>query len=265
MSIHHWETARGAQLFYAQVTAREVIVGSHFGSGHTDSAGACTHAEFLAGRFQEDVRHDLGEACLQAMLAAVLGAPSDPAFAAEHARVREAQAVLDAIPRDATLPALLAAPGVVHGRWTLYHGCPVALAAPDATLAVDCALHAVVRPQGGPAVTHTLPGYVSGAVFAGGVWVLNVGGVLAFDTEGRRRSPEALTRAPWGATLRGWDVYAAGERVLFTYAWFDANDGGPGVCEFRPDAGFVGHCPLEAAPPSVPTPAAYVHRSDADD
>ena len=44
------------------------------------------------------------------------------------------RAVLDALPVDPSLPALLAAPGVVHGQWALYHGCPVSLAAPGATL-----------------------------------------------------------------------------------------------------------------------------------
>jgi hypothetical protein len=264
MPNHNWEVSHGPRVCYAQVTAREVIVGQHYGSGHTDSAGVCSHAEFLAGRFQDLVRENLGEACLEEMLATVRGAPNDLAFAAERARRRGVQAVLDALPVDPSLPALLAAPGLVHGQWALYHGCPVALAAPDATFSIDRELHAVVHPRGGPAVKHTLPGYVSGAVFAGGVWVLNVGGVWAADTEGRRRSPEALAREPWGAMLRGWDVYAAGERVLFTYKWFDGNDGGPGVCEFRPDAGFVGHCLLDAPPPSAPTPEVYLRAPDAD-
>ena len=264
MPNHNWEVSHGPRVCYAQVTAREVVVGSHYGSGHTDSAGVCSHAEFLAGRFQDIVRDDLGEACLREMIDAVRGAPNDLAFAAERARLQAVRSVLDALPTDPSLPALLAAPGVVHGQWALYHGCPVALAALGATLSLDRELHAVVRPSHGPAVTHTLPGYVSGAVFAGGVWLLNIGGVLAFDTEGRRRSPEALAHEPWGTTLRGWDVYAAGERLLFTHKWFDANDGGPGVCEFRPDVGFVGHCPLDAPPPSAPTPAEYVQRPDAD-
>lgn len=262
MSKHHWESTHGPRVVYAQVTAREVIVGQHSGSGHTDSAGVCSHAEFLAGRFQDIVRADLGEACLQEILAAIRDAPNDLAFAAQRARLRAVQAMLAAVPTDPSLPALLDAPEVIAGHWRLYHGCPITLEAADASLSIDRELHAVVHPQSGPAVTHTLPGYVSGAVFAAGVWVLNVGGVLAFDPLGRRRSPEALAADPWGTMLRGWDVYAVGARVLFAYTWFDAQDGDPGVCEFRPDVGFVGHCALDAPPPSPPTPAAYRRKPD---
>jgi hypothetical protein len=258
MATTNWEVTRGRQVCYAQVTAREVIVGSHSGSGHTDSAGACSHAEFLAGRFQDLVRSDLGEATLQEMIAAVRAAPENPAFAAEFARVRGVRALLLAMPHDPDLPALLAWPDRVDGQWPLHEGCPVALTGGGAALFIDRALNAVVTPPGDPPVRHTLPGYVSGAVFAAGVWALNIGGLFALDPTGRRRSPEALAAAPWGTLLRGWDVYAVGERILYAYRWFDAADGGPGVCEFRPDAGFVGHCPLDATPRPAPRPAGWV-------
>lgn len=98
MATTNWEVTRGRQVCYAQVTAREVIVGSHYGSGHTDSAGACSHAEFLAGRFQDLVRSDLGETTLQEMIATVRAAPENPAFAAESS-LDLALAVLTVAPR----------------------------------------------------------------------------------------------------------------------------------------------------------------------
>jgi hypothetical protein len=255
MSKTNWEVQRGPETCYAQVTAREVVVGSHYGSGHTDSAGVCSHAEFLAGRFQDLVRSDLGEAILNEVLAAVGGAPDNPDFRAARARIDAVKAMLAALPRDAALPALLAAPDRVDGQQALHHGCPVTLPGPGATLSIDRALHAKVAPLGGPPVTHDLPGYVSGALFAAGVWVLNIGGLFALDPTGRRRSPESLAAPPWGTTLRGWDVYAVGERVLFVYRFYDAQDGDPGVCAFRPDAGFVGHFVLEEMPTPRPAPS----------
>jgi hypothetical protein len=56
---------------YAEVSASEVIVGSHAGSGHTDFAGACSHAEFLGGHLQDVVRAEHGEAVLAEMIEAV--------------------------------------------------------------------------------------------------------------------------------------------------------------------------------------------------
>ena len=64
---------------------------------------------------------------------------------------------------------------------------------------------------------------------------------------------EALVATPWGTMLRGWDVYEVEHRVLFVYEWCNKHAGPPGVCEFRPDVGFVGHAPLAAVPrPSPP-------------
>jgi hypothetical protein len=255
MSVTSWERTHDQQVCYAQVTAFSVLVGSHYGSGHTDYAGVCSHAEFLAGRFHDIVRHDLGEAALREMFVAVHTAPENPAFAAEFAPVRGVRATLAALPHDPSLPALLDSPLRVDGRWALHEGCPFSLAGDGAALSLDTARNADVSPRGAPPVRHSLPGHVAGALFAAGVWVMNLGGLLALDPTGRRRSPEALVAAPWGTMLRGWDVYEVEHRVLFVYEWCNKHAGPPGVCEFRPDVGFVGHAPLAAVPRPSPRPA----------
>lgn len=56
---------------YVHVRASEVVVGEHYGSGQTDNAGACSHAEFLAGRFQDIVRSHHGDRVLAEVIAAV--------------------------------------------------------------------------------------------------------------------------------------------------------------------------------------------------
>jgi len=119
---HSWERTEGRRVHYAQLTAREVIVGSHAGSGHTDDAGSCTHEEFLAGRFHDVVRASLGAEALAELLAAVRAAPDDPAFAATLGEVVKLRRMLAAIPQEPSLPALLAGPAVVHGSWALYRG-----------------------------------------------------------------------------------------------------------------------------------------------
>jgi hypothetical protein len=66
-----WEVTRGDVTTYASVNAREVSVGSHRGSGHTDHCSSCSHQEFRAGRLQQLVRDGLGPAVLLEMLAAL--------------------------------------------------------------------------------------------------------------------------------------------------------------------------------------------------
>ncbi|MBL9103828.1 MAG: hypothetical protein JNL82_22985 [Myxococcales bacterium] len=57
--------------YYVEVTGHEVIVGHHYGSGHSDCAGAASHAEFLAGRFHDLVRERHGAGALAEVIAAV--------------------------------------------------------------------------------------------------------------------------------------------------------------------------------------------------
>lgn len=67
-----WENVRGVVVHYAEVNEREVVVGSHSGSGHTDFAGACSLEEFLVDRrLQDAVLSEHGEATLAEMIEAV--------------------------------------------------------------------------------------------------------------------------------------------------------------------------------------------------
>lgn len=66
---------------YCQVTAYEVVVGSNAGgTGHTDNAGACSHADFLKGQYHDLIRENLGENVLQEVIAAVKATGKDPVF-----------------------------------------------------------------------------------------------------------------------------------------------------------------------------------------
>lgn len=66
-----WEVQRGEQCFYINLGTEWVEVGSHRGSGATDNGGRCTHAEFLAGRWLENVRDDLGPEVLAEVMASI--------------------------------------------------------------------------------------------------------------------------------------------------------------------------------------------------
>jgi hypothetical protein len=66
-----WEISKGGQTCYVYLNDREVIAGSHWGSGHTDNAGSCTHEAFLAGEFHDVIRSDFDEDTLQEIVEAV--------------------------------------------------------------------------------------------------------------------------------------------------------------------------------------------------
>ncbi len=71
MARSSWQVVRGGRTYYVDVTDHEVICGSHAGSEASDEAGACSHGEFLAGRFQDVVRGDHGDDTVVQVLAAV--------------------------------------------------------------------------------------------------------------------------------------------------------------------------------------------------
>ncbi len=74
----HWEKTTGDRVDYVQIVDDHVVVGSHAGSGHTDSAGRATFAEFLDGRFQDVVSAEHGPEVLQAVIEAVRGRIDSP-------------------------------------------------------------------------------------------------------------------------------------------------------------------------------------------
>jgi hypothetical protein len=62
-----WETTNGEKTSYTRIEA-DIVMGSHSGSGHTDSAGSCSREAFLNGQFHDTIRSDHGPAVLQEVL-----------------------------------------------------------------------------------------------------------------------------------------------------------------------------------------------------
>lgn len=65
----YWEREQDGTTHYASLGPDGLLIGSHGGSGHSDNAGSCTVAEFLAGNLHEAARAGLGEQALAAMIA----------------------------------------------------------------------------------------------------------------------------------------------------------------------------------------------------
>ena len=66
-----WETDGNDRTYVCSVGPTHVSVGDTSGNRFTDAFTSCTHAEFLAGRYQDVVRSHHGEAVLQEVLEAV--------------------------------------------------------------------------------------------------------------------------------------------------------------------------------------------------
>ena len=239
-----------------RVTAREVIFWLDTGNPHTEYGTSCTHAAFLAGALHEVARSTLGPRALEEMLAVVRGAAEDPAFAAEFHKLRAVRAIVEAIPHDPALPALLAREDRVDGRWIRQEGARSPGGPRAASISFEQQIATVSAPGQAP-VPVELAGTLQGFVFASGVWLLDVGGIVAIDVAGRERAPSSLARAPWGSMLRTLDVYAVQDRALAVFDWYHPSDGGLFVCEFRPDEGLVGRCALSARPPSRELPPSW--------
>lgn len=66
-----WDTNHEGAYHYVDLLSDSVVVGHHYGSGHTDYGGEVSFAEFLAGRYQDLVLRAHGEAALAEVVAAV--------------------------------------------------------------------------------------------------------------------------------------------------------------------------------------------------
>ena len=67
----HWEKTKGDHLDYVELHDENVLVGSNEGTIESDSAGICSDADFLAGRFHDLILAAFGEQTLAEIVAAV--------------------------------------------------------------------------------------------------------------------------------------------------------------------------------------------------
>ncbi len=67
----HWEKTKGSHLDYVELHAEGVLVGSNDGTIESDSAGICSDADFLVGRFHDLIINAFGEQILADIVAAV--------------------------------------------------------------------------------------------------------------------------------------------------------------------------------------------------
>ncbi|MFX1451300.1 MAG: hypothetical protein ACFFCM_10685 [Promethearchaeota archaeon] len=103
-----WEKKDGRRTEYVYVNYKEVIVGSHYGTGMSDNAGAASYQEFLNGRFQNLILESFGQAVLDEIINVVnlSIAGKIPEFQEKKQEVLEKRYFLESIPIDESLKEL---------------------------------------------------------------------------------------------------------------------------------------------------------------
>lgn len=113
--MRRWIRPNGPGERYLIVSSTEVVVGSHWATGHSDNAGSCSLDAFREGRFHSLIREQFDQAVLDEALALVGQAPTrHTASAAEIAAIKALVASLDSGAERGEVAAELIAQVAVH-------------------------------------------------------------------------------------------------------------------------------------------------------
>lgn len=242
MGRRSWERTSGTRHHYAQVNAKDVVVGYQGNSPHVGGAGSCSHEAFLDGQMHDLVREAFGEAVLEEMLQAVRDA--GPMRAEALAEIARYQRYLDGFPNDPSLASLLNDPGAVSSD-------EETKLQPDGSYLIRSdTLSLRLRPGLVPARLERntdaerfnpldLFGLGTGVerrdhFFLGG------DGYAVIYPSGKVVTDGADSM--FGSTLRLGKVWRCRDAILFRYDWFDYRDGDPGLLRYELDQGFVARC-----------------------
>ena len=208
-----YEATTGGLRHYLMVLPAEIVIGSTAGSGHTDNAATCTHAAFLAGRFNDDVERTFGRDVLAAVRAACVDATNDPFFGAAGAE-RDLLAAWAGLDRDPVLAALAEAP---DESWRAYGDETLTRFSTGETEIVVAADRSVLR---FPGAEVRLDGDLSGAVaWDGRFYATDRWHAHVFGTDGARIASTEYTPARFGLShaVRIDGVVRRGDAVGVTY------------------------------------------------
>jgi hypothetical protein len=241
-----WSRVEGTRRDYVHVTYKDVVVGHDDGTTASDFAGSCGHAEFLAGRFQPEVRALLGDPGLEEVLRTVRGADQVPELAAKRARVRAAASMIEAIPRDAALEGLMDDPATEVGY--RHYGNRGRLATElhsDTTSILLDRDTCRIASDSGEVFPVEIPGLATSVVaLADHYFVGAADNFFAFSPRGEllfttyREDPEGR---PFGREVRVGSVLRRGETIGFLYVWLEG-DFPSGVIVYEVGRGLIRRC-----------------------
>lgn len=218
--MRSWETKREGWTHYVHVDGRWVTVGEHAGSGHSDNAGRCTLAEFLAGRYADDIRATQGPAVLAEVEAAARayadGTLRDPA-------TERAQSLADrlhAIPVEPTLAEAWHDPAAVQAVYGNLGGYRTEVATTTHVLTFERMAGSVRAADNETPVAF--PAFASRAIAWRDRFLVIVDDQYAeVTTDGTVRMAPGAGALTLGADLRIATLVSHPDMVLMAYRWFD--------------------------------------------
>lgn len=240
----YWEKKEAGETLYIQIETFHLIFGSHAGSGHTDNAGRCSHADFLAGMFQKEIGHKFGIAVLDEVKAAVRAAADDPAIAAARQAIERSNEYLMSLPEAPELASVRRHADTVNGYFNYGNsgGYKTVLESDRTRLTVEGG-RGYVENENGDKHEFVLGGHCSAVVERADHYFLahtdhfaeiDAAGRIRFDTAG---APEL--KGIFGADLRIKNCFRHGDTIFAAYWWFGGMHP-DGLLKYESPRGFSG-------------------------
>lgn len=253
-----WEHKEGMHTEYIYVNYNEVVVGDHWGSGLTDNAGACSHEEFLTGRYQDLILERFGQEILDEVILAVKNANRNPEFQKKKKEILERKYFLDTIPLDESLKGLDKHPKTISGYMNYGNagGYKTIVKSDNLTMFIE-SQDGYLESYKKKRIYFTLEGHCSGAVelhdyfyivYNDNFAVISPTANIIFDTHNLKFD---LTKAGFdpsnmmfGYTVRISNVYRHKE-IIFIRCRFFNNDYNPNLIKFDLKKGLCGRWEVE--------------------
>ena len=242
-----WEKIKGPRTEYVDVTRNQVIVGHHYGTGMSDTAGSCSHQEFLEGRFQDLILERFGEIVLQEVIKTVRKASIYPPFLEQKKEIKQLRQYLDAIPIDLNLKKLNQNPNIING-FSFYGnngGYKTIIESDTATLFFDSERGYIEK--GSERIRLELPGHGSAVVELHDLFyiiidqnlvVINIKGRIAYNSTNEHVKGN-IKEQIFGSYLRMNSVFRHEETIFVSYWWFN-HEFNDGLLKFELGKGFTG-------------------------
>lgn len=110
-----WSKTEGKRTDYIYVQYDKVVVGNHSGTGLSDNPGACSHEEFLTGKYHKEILEQFGQQVLDEVINAVIQSNDNPEFKAKWQRIKQIKKFIEEIPIDESLKDLHLHPDTISG------------------------------------------------------------------------------------------------------------------------------------------------------